>query len=168
LLRLACSFFVLLCMVLAGCSVAPLTSEAAKTALEASKDFQPQKAQILLTEDEVKRGTDAGYWHLSSNPASAAFGGILLLTDSGANYFRGAPMRSRPFVHPLQELGQRVVVITAIEDVPENKREKQVSYTWTWRFENMLPELADLFKDQPPQTAQKTFQYSHGMWELKP
>jgi hypothetical protein len=32
----------------------------------------------------------------------------------------------------------------------------------------MIPELAELFKDQPVQTAKRTFEYHHGAWERKP
>jgi hypothetical protein len=75
-------------------------------------------------------------------------------------------MGSRPAMHPLQQLGQRVVEITTIEDIPGNQKEKVVSYTWNWRFENIISELAELFKDQPER--KDTFQYDHGAWELKP
>ncbi len=90
------------------------------------------------------------------------------MTPIGAALFRGAPMPSLPTMQINQKLGGRVIEITKIEDDPANPKQKNVEYTWTPRFENLIPELVDMFKDQPPQQAKKKLRYGKSGWELVP
>jgi hypothetical protein len=55
----------LFCLILplflhAACSKEPLARERAQELIEASDEFQPQTVYVRLTEEEIKKGTDAG------------------------------------------------------------------------------------------------------------
>ncbi|HKT45956.1 MAG TPA: hypothetical protein VJP87_00390 [Candidatus Acidoferrales bacterium] len=164
------AFAVIVPVLLAGCAKEPLTKEKAQELIEASADFQPGKTQVRLTEDEVQRGTAAGYWSVNGiRRSDSTFAvAILVLTPVGATYFRGAPTLNSPVMALQQELGARVIEITKIEDDPGNKKQKNVEFTWTRRFENQVPEMVEFFKDQPTQNGKKTFVYGDGGWAVKP
>ncbi len=49
---------------LAGCRTEPLTEEKAQALFEASDEFQPQTVHVRLSDDEIKKGTEAGYLSL--------------------------------------------------------------------------------------------------------
>lgn len=164
------STVVCLAMILLGCQNPPLTPDAAKIILEASPEFQPKRVSVRLTEEEIRKGTDAGYWYISGVKRSDAPLPIsmILLTPLGATYFRGASPIHTPQMSILQELGARVVEVKKIEDDTAHRGNKLVEYTWSYRFENQAPEIAALFQDQPAATATKIFRYGKSGWELQP
>jgi hypothetical protein len=156
---------------LSSCAKEPLIKEKAQTLIEASDEFQPQKVNVTLTPEQVKKGVDAGYWALvTMNPGNSQFQPMqmLNLNHMGAVFFRGGGPFSNPVISLKQKLGARVVEVTGIQDVPGNSKQKNILFTWTRRFENQAPDLAELFKDQPVQQGRKTFRYGKSGWEIQP
>ena len=156
---------------LTACSKEPLTKDKAQELIEASDEFQLQTVHVRLTEDEVKKGIEAGYWvSVEMNRTNSALPHmqILSLTPIGAALFRGAPPLNSPVMQINQKLGARVIEIGKIEDDSSDPKLKTVDFTWSRRFENQVPELADMFKDQPAQQARKKFRYGNSAWELAP
>lgn len=164
-------FLALQAFLLIGCAQEPLTKEKAQELIEASAEFQPQSVSVHLTGEEVKKGTDAGYWSLvemNRTNSSLPRMQIMSLTPMGATFFRGAPPMFMPVMQINQKLGGRVIEITKMEDDASSAKQKTVEFTWTRRFENQVPELVELFKDQPAQQAKKKFLYGKSGWELVP
>ncbi|HEY4978203.1 MAG TPA: hypothetical protein VII25_03475 [Candidatus Acidoferrum sp.] len=162
---------VLSALSLMGCAKEPLTKERAQELIEASNEFQPQAISVRLTPDEIQKGIAAGYWSLNGikrSDSSLMNLQIILLSPIGATFFRGAPTTSSPSMGINQRLGARVIEIIAINEDVNNPKEKIVEFTWTRRFENQVPELLELFKDQPPQQGKKRFRYGKAGWELAP
>jgi hypothetical protein len=156
-------------VLLFGCSKQQqlLTTDKAKELLEASNDFQPHLPDILLTDDEVQKGYNAGYWEFSiEGEHHRENGQSMLLTPQGRHYFLGTPLKRRPIMSTKQELGARLITIDDIQPMTNAPDYAVVKYTWTWKFENQIPELAELFKDHPPQEGKKTFHYASNGWEI--
>lgn len=167
--------FAALCLIMAGffvagCAKEPLTKEKAQELIEASHEFQPSTTQVTLTPEEIENGRVAGYWSINGIKRSDSTLAlpVIILTSIGAAYFRGAPIVAMPVMKIQQDLGERVIEITKIEDDPKDSKQKNVEFTWIRRFENQIPELADFFKDQPAQKGTKKFVYGKNGWEIKP
>lgn len=160
-----------LAILAAACSRPPLTKDAARDIIQDAPEFQPQAVSVRLTDEEIKKGVDAGYWTLLEmnktdprlpNPQ------MISVTAAGRQHFHGVSPMFNPVISIQQPLSARVIDVVEIEDSPQNPKEKVVKFTWIRRFDTMLPELAELFKDQPPQPGTKTFRYGKTGWEIKP
>lgn len=172
-MRIHARFFLFLTLLVgfAGCSKEPLTKAKAQELLEASSDFLPQKINVTLTPEEIKKGTDAGYWTLvEMNRTNSQLSRMQMLSLSpvGASYFRGTPALFNPVLSLNEPLGTKLVEIKEIQEVPGNPKEKTVTFTYIPKFEYALPEIAELLKDQGPRDGKKTFVYGKNGWELKP
>jgi hypothetical protein len=144
-----------------------LTIDKAKELLEASSDFQPHLPDILLTDDEVQKGYNAGYWNFSIEAEIHRENRqLILLTPEGMHYFRGTPLKQHPLISTKQELGARLITVDDIQPSPNAPDYATVKYTWTWKFENQIPELVELFKDHPSQEGKKIFHYASNGWEI--
>ncbi|MGA2097649.1 MAG: hypothetical protein ABSH39_15220 [Candidatus Acidiferrum sp.] len=151
-----------------GCpSKQPLTSDKAKELLEASNVFRPQFPVVNLTEAEVQKGKDFGYWALAPQAEHhRENGGMLLVTPEATHYFQGNPMVKNPVITLRTKLGGRLIEIKDIQPNPEIPNEQIVTYTYTWKFENDVPQVADLFKDHPPTEGKQGFAYGDNGWQL--
>ena len=166
-----CLAAALLALLAVACSRPPLTKDAARDLIQDSPEFQPQASNVTLTSDEIKKGTDAGYWTLlEMNKTNAQLPSMemISLTPLGRRHFNGSPALFMPVLAIQQPVGTRVIDVQEIQDSPQNPKEKVVTFTWIRRFDSLLPELAELFKDQPPQNGKKTLRYGKSGWELKP
>ncbi len=165
------TLLVLSAFALFGCTKEPLTREKAQEIIESSNEFQPQVTSVRLTPDEIQKGITAGYWSLNGIKRSdSAVPNLqfISLTPIGVSFFRGAPTTIVPSMGINQPLGARVIAITSLQDDANNPKEKTVEFTWTRRFENQIPELVELFNDQPAQQGKKKFRYGKAGWELAP
>jgi hypothetical protein len=160
-----------LAVLMAACSRPPLTKDAARDLIQDSPEFQSGQVKVTLTPDEIKKGADAGYWNVvemnktnSQLPSSQ----IIALTPVGKQHFQGTVSVFMPVLSIQQPMGTRVVEVQDVQDSPQDPREKIVTFTWIRRFDSMVPELVELFKDQPPQNGKKTFRYGKSGWEIKP
>jgi hypothetical protein len=152
-----------------GCSKQQqaLTNDKVKELLEASSDFQPHLPDVTLTQDEVQKGNSAGYWDFSKEGEHHRENSqLIILTPQGMQYFRGTPLMRHPVLSLKQELGANLVEIKDIQPVPNAPDYAVVTYTWTLKFANQIPELELLFKDQPVQDGKKTFHYASNGWEI--
>jgi hypothetical protein len=172
--RLLISRFIILCaaasfsITLAGCAKQePLTFDKAKEVLEASNLFRPQLANVTLTDDEVQKGLNAGYWTLSAEAEHHRENHrMLLLTPEGRHYFSGQPLLKRPVITLKQELSGRLLQVEDVQVPGEGATDRVVVYTYTWNFANQIPELAEMFKDHPAEEAKKTFRYETDGWKI--
>jgi hypothetical protein len=153
-----------------GCTKAkqPLTNEKVTELLEASSDFVPQIRDVTLTQDEIQKGNNAGYWEFSKQAEYHRENGqLIILTPQGRPYFLGTPPMRRPVISIKQKLGARLVEVTGIQPAPDDLDSNIATYTWTWKFENQIPELAEFFKDHPPEEGKKRFHYGSNGWEIQ-
>jgi len=152
-----------------GCSGSkpPLTSDKAKELLEASNVFRPQFPVVTLTESEVQKGKDFGYWSLAPEAEHhRENGGMLIVAPEIRPYFLGNPMVKNPVVTLRTKLSGRLIEVKEIQPTPDDRNAQIVSYTWTWKFENDVPQVADLFKDHPPAEGKQRFVYANSVWQL--
>jgi hypothetical protein len=159
---------VLFLLLACGCSKnEPLTTDEAKELLEASNIFRSQMPVVTLTDEEVQKGLSAGYWTLSEEAEHHRENHrTLLLTPEGRHYFSGQPLLKQPTITLRQELNGRLLEIKDIQAQGDGAADRVVVYTYTWNFENQIPELAELFKDHPPEEAKKIFRYGTDGWEI--
>ncbi len=161
--------FLALLALCAGCAKRQemLSIDKAKELLEASSAFQPHLPDILLTDEEVQKGYNAGYWQFSVEAEHHRENGqSIQLTPEGMHYFRGTPLKRHPIMSTKQELGARLITVDDIQPFPNAPDYATVKYTWTWKFENQIPELAELFKDHPPEEGKKIFHFAGNGWEI--
>lgn len=156
-------------VLIGGCSKQneELTTDKAKEVLEASNLFRPQLPVVTLTDEEVQKGLSAGYWTLSAEGERQRENRrMLLLTPQGRQYFDGQPLEAKPIMTLRQELSGQLLQVESVKPPDTGGTDRVVTYTYTWKFENQAPEMAEFFKDHPSEEAKKTFRNGDRGWEI--
>jgi len=154
----------------AGCSSSStLSSPKAKEIIESNKEFtrnfDRQKPRLLLTERQIQRGIERGYWTLHKDPTGGIYD-YYVPTTKGQPYFDGVGRAPVGMVCDLKlPLAAHVLQVTGIRDNgPEAGKEKIVEYDWNWDFQSLPSNLQDLLRDNPPMHAKAVLDLYDDGW----
>jgi len=156
-------------LALAACdSKTSLSRSKAKDILQASKQFSEIASDIRLTDAEIKRGTEQGYWG-AANSGVFIFGEgpSLNFTAKGKQLFESYAHQSggtspRWINEALKPL---VTEVTGITDNGQN--EKAAAFNWTVDSSKLPPDIRPIFKDHPAKDGVAVFKLFDDGWRLE-
>ena len=145
-----------------GCSVGAFTRNSAKALIEQTKDFEPHKAEIELTNEEFAAGEQVGYFHRGRTFGENYFN----LTPLGQQFFEIARLWGGIALKTKTDVRVRVIEITGITDGDPTGAEKEVKFTWGWNLEDFPPALRPVFQEKPKNGTAEFRKYDDG-WRVE-
>ncbi len=164
-MRTRCVLLFFLTSFMMSCSSSKtLDRDRAKKLMEASKEFAVQPAVVRISNDDIKRGEQAGYWHVRQNVNM-----WLEFTPEGARLFGGG-VRGDVSMNLLAlpyKLRRQLVEITGITDEPRLGQAKVAEFTWNWDFEGVPSEVKQFFQKCAPRKYYAVFRLYDDGWRLE-
>ena len=161
--------FALVALAMVACeSKTSLSRSKAVHLIQASKQFAEIAGDIRLTDAEIKRGTEEGYW-AAANSGFFIFGEGPSLNftakgkqvfESFANQSGGTPPRG-----VYEALKPIVTEVTGIADTGQN--EKGVNFNWSVDSNKLPPDIRPILKDHPARAGVAVFTLYDDGWRLE-
>ncbi len=136
--------------------------------IQGSKQFSEIASDIRLTDAEIKRGTEQGYWG-AANSGVFIFGEgpSLNFTAKGKQVFESFAKQSggTPPRWINEALKPLVTEVTGIADTGQN--EKTVNFNWSVDSSKLPPDIRPIFKDHPAKAGVAVFTLYDDGWRLE-